>query len=166
VSRTSSSGRGDGGLAQPEDNETTATKNKALYMARSMRHGRGKRMPRQQGFEQFLTIEQAGAPHPRGVRADLELPSGLDERLLVRHYCYLQQRRRFMGGFSIWHWLIVLIIAFIFIYPICRIVGKAGYNPALGLLWLIPIVNFVLLWVFAFSDWPVSRAGASGMPPR
>jgi hypothetical protein len=62
-----------------------------------------------------------------------------------------------MGSFSIFHWLIILIIAAIFVYPICRIVGKAGYSPALGLLWFVPLVNIVMLWVFALSEWPIQR---------
>lgn len=46
-----------------------------------------------------------------------------------------------------------------------RIASKAGYSGALSLLMLIPIANFVILLVFAFSKWPIeqrleaSRAG-------
>jgi hypothetical protein len=68
--------------------------------------------------------------------------------------------RREVGSFSIWHWLIILIITLIFVYPICRIVGKAGFAPAWGLLWFVPLVNIVMLWVFALSEWPVQRRGA------
>ena len=62
-----------------------------------------------------------------------------------------------MGTYSVFHLLIVLIILGVFVYPVCRIVGKAGYSPLLGLLWFIPLVNLAMLWVFAFSDWPIQR---------
>lgn len=59
-----------------------------------------------------------------------------------------------MGSFSIWHWIIVLFWFAIFIVPTWRIVKKAGFNGALSLLGLIPVVNIILLWVFAFVKWP------------
>jgi hypothetical protein len=63
-----------------------------------------------------------------------------------------------MGSFSVWHWLIVLVLVGIFIYPVARIISKAGYSSAWALLWLVPLVNIVALWVFAFADWPVRRS--------
>jgi hypothetical protein len=69
-----------------------------------------------------------------------------------------------MGAFSIWHWLFFLIAAVIFVYPVCRIVGKAGYSPAWGLLWFVPLVNLVMLWIFAFAEWPVQRRGQADSP--
>ena len=62
-----------------------------------------------------------------------------------------------MGAFSIFHWLVVLVVLVLLVFPVCRIVGKAGYSPLLGLLWFIPLVNLVMLWVFAFAEWPVQR---------
>jgi hypothetical protein len=53
--------------------------------------------------------------------------------------------------------LIFLAIIAVFLIPAARIVSKAGYSGWLGLLWLIPIANIVLLWVFAFSRWPALR---------
>lgn len=58
-----------------------------------------------------------------------------------------------MGSFSIWHWLF-LLIWLSFIVPVGKIVSKAGYHPAWCLLAFVPLVNFVMLWVFAFSRWP------------
>jgi len=42
----------------------------------------------------------------------------------------------------------------IFIVPIVMIIRKAGYSGWWVLLWLVPIANIVMLWVFAFADWP------------
>lgn len=38
-----------------------------------------------------------------------------------------------------------------------RIASKAGYEGALSLLMLVPLVNFIILLIFAFSEWPVQR---------
>lgn len=62
-----------------------------------------------------------------------------------------------MGSFSIWHWLILIIYVAIIVVPFWRIFKKAGYTGALSLLALIPLVNIILLWVFAFSKWPVEK---------
>jgi len=40
-----------------------------------------------------------------------------------------------------------------------RIVGKAGFQPWLGLLMLVPVVNLGFLVWFAFTDWPVHGPG-------
>ncbi len=65
-----------------------------------------------------------------------------------------------MGNFSIWHWLIVLIWILVLQYPLWRIVAKAGYPGALSLLAWIPLINFIMLWVFALKKWPVERGDA------
>jgi hypothetical protein len=62
-----------------------------------------------------------------------------------------------MGGLSIWHWIIVLTFSVVWLVPLWRIVGKAGFPGPLSLLALVPLVNVVLLWVFAFVRWPVER---------
>ena len=50
-----------------------------------------------------------------------------------------------------------LIVILILLWPICRIVSKAGYSGAWGLLFLIPVVNFIALWAFALMEWPIER---------
>lgn len=50
-----------------------------------------------------------------------------------------------------------LIIILILMWPICRIVNKAGYSGAWGLLYLIPVVNLIALWAFALVEWPNER---------
>ena len=62
-----------------------------------------------------------------------------------------------MGSMSIWHWMIIIFFAVIFLVPSCKIVQKAGYNGLLALLVLIPIVNITMFWVFAFAKWPIIR---------
>ncbi|MFT5644904.1 MAG: hypothetical protein ACI83P_002468 [Janthinobacterium sp.] len=64
-----------------------------------------------------------------------------------------------MGSFSTFHWLIALIWLVVFIVPAWRIAQKAGFPGALSLLMLIPMVNIILIWVFAFIKWPVEKSG-------
>jgi len=54
------------------------------------------------------------------------------------------------------------IIAFA-VYMWGRIFVKAGYSRWRGLLMLIPIVNFIVLILFAFEEWPIQRNGQ--IPP-
>lgn len=62
-----------------------------------------------------------------------------------------------MGSFSIWHWLIVAFFAVFVIFPIAKILRKAGYSGWWSLLYFIPLVNLICIWIFAFAPWPVSR---------
>ena len=50
--------------------------------------------------------------------------------------------------------IVVLVFALVVLIPYWRIFGKAGFSPLLSLLMLLPIVNIVMLYVLAFSDWP------------
>lgn len=38
-----------------------------------------------------------------------------------------------------------------------KIWSKAGFNGAMSLLMLIPIVNIIMIFVLAFGEWPVRR---------
>lgn len=65
-----------------------------------------------------------------------------------------------MESFSFWHFVILLlpfaIIGFFF-WMMVRILNKAGYSGWWSLLMVIPLVNIVMIWVFAFADWPALR---------
>ncbi|MGH2493079.1 MAG: hypothetical protein ACRDIV_00060 [Ktedonobacteraceae bacterium] len=75
--------------------------------------------------------------------------------------------------FSLVAGLIGLIFAIIIYW---RIFAKAGYSGARSLLMLIPVVNLIIIIMFAFSEWPIQRelnqlrqmAGArpGGFPPQ
>ena len=54
--------------------------------------------------------------------------------------------------------LMVLFFVALYIIPLWQIVKKAGFHPALSLLILVPVVNIVMLYVFAFSRWRVVPA--------
>jgi uncharacterized membrane protein YhaH (DUF805 family) len=54
--------------------------------------------------------------------------------------------------------LLPLTIVLFLLWMTVRILRKAGYSGWWSLLTLIPIVNIVMIWVFAFSDWPALKA--------
>jgi hypothetical protein len=53
--------------------------------------------------------------------------------------------------------LIVLGFGSVWIFALWRLVSKTGNPGVLSLLFLIPLVNFVLLLYFAFAEWPIER---------
>lgn len=65
-----------------------------------------------------------------------------------------------MGSLSIWHWMIAIFWLSIIIVPGWRIASKAGYSGAFSLLLLVPVLNLIMVWVFAFSQWPNQREKA------
>ena len=51
-----------------------------------------------------------------------------------------------------------VFVAFaIYLWPIARILQKAGYSGWWCLLMFLPIVNFIMLCVFAAAKWPNLR---------
>ncbi|HEY6356933.1 MAG TPA: hypothetical protein VIX35_01735 [Vicinamibacterales bacterium] len=67
----------------------------------------------------------------------------------------------FVAAYSIFV-IILLIVTLIINW---RIASKAGYPGWYSLGMLIPLVNLVLLILFAFVEWPVERAARSGGRP-
>jgi uncharacterized membrane protein YhaH (DUF805 family) len=68
--------------------------------------------------------------------------------------------------FGVWQGLGALFFWLILLVPLWRIISKAGYSGAWALLSLIPFVNIIALWIFAFARWPnESRAPANGAAP-
>ncbi len=52
---------------------------------------------------------------------------------------------------------VALIVTIIKILIYCKVFSKAGYCWALGLLMLVPIVNIIMPFIFAFADWPIQK---------
>lgn len=62
-----------------------------------------------------------------------------------------------MGGISIWQLIIILILlglTMAWTLLLARIVGKAGFNKWWAVISLLPLINIIFVWVFAFSKWP------------
>ena len=52
---------------------------------------------------------------------------------------------------------VILAIVALTIIPYWVILQKAGFSGWLSLLMLVPLVNAVLPWIFAFSEWPALK---------
>ena len=64
-----------------------------------------------------------------------------------------------MQSMNLWSGLIVIAICLAMLYPYVRIIRRAGYSGWWLLTMFVPILNMVMLWVFAFAKWPaLSRA--------
>lgn len=66
-----------------------------------------------------------------------------------------------MTQFSLVHWIIVLLILVptvaLTVVPSWRIARKAGFSGAWCLLLLVPGLNVLVIWAFAFTRWPNSQ---------
>lgn len=64
-----------------------------------------------------------------------------------------------MHPMSSGHWLFAVAILIAMLYPYVRIIRRAGYSGWWMLTMFVPIVNIIMLWIFAFAKWPaISRA--------
>lgn len=52
------------------------------------------------------------------------------------------------------HWVIVVAVVIAMLYPYVRILRRTGYSAWWVVTMFIPIVNMIMLWVFAFAKWP------------
>ena len=59
-----------------------------------------------------------------------------------------------MGTFSIVHWIIVAAFMAVFIIPTAKILRRTGHSGWWSLLYLVPLLNIIALWVFASVKWP------------
>ncbi len=62
-----------------------------------------------------------------------------------------------MGGFSIFHWLIVIVMLALYFIPVVKILQKAGDSGWWCLIAFVPLVNIIMFYVFAFANWPALR---------
>jgi len=61
----------------------------------------------------------------------------------------------YLRDYSAWHFALLGLLMFLWIFPLWRIIEKAGYPPFISLLAIFPVVGLILLWWLAFSRWPI-----------
>ena len=61
-----------------------------------------------------------------------------------------------MEGFLIFLYIVVYIFS---LFCAIKIAQKAGYSPWFGVLMSVPIVNFIVIGIFAFETWPILKTG-------
>jgi hypothetical protein len=62
-----------------------------------------------------------------------------------------------LGRLSPWHLVLLAVLLWVWVFPLWRIVGKAGYPRSLSLFAVFPALGLILLWWLAFARWPISR---------
>ncbi|HEY3364431.1 MAG TPA: hypothetical protein VGK74_05210 [Symbiobacteriaceae bacterium] len=63
-----------------------------------------------------------------------------------------------IGGILIFVFIFFMAIgAVLIVLPYWRIFTKAGYSGALSLLMIVPLANFIMPFVLAFSEWPIEK---------
>jgi uncharacterized membrane protein YhaH (DUF805 family) len=62
-----------------------------------------------------------------------------------------------MGGLSPIHWLIFLAIFAIPLPAIIRILRRTGHSGFWSILYFVPIVSWIGLYLLAFADWPAAE---------
>ena len=63
-----------------------------------------------------------------------------------------------MGGMSIWQLAIILSFVAIPLLIFAPISKKAGFSGWWALIMVIPLVNLIMIWVFALVRWPNEEA--------
>ena len=61
--------------------------------------------------------------------------------------------------------LFFLIIVFAVIWGGTVVARKAGHSPWWAVLLIVPVANLVIIWLFAFADWPAIGPAQSGATP-
>jgi hypothetical protein len=49
---------------------------------------------------------------------------------------------------------LILLFGIFVLWLAARILEKAGFEPQWAFVLLIPVVNIIMIWVFAFANWP------------
>jgi len=62
-----------------------------------------------------------------------------------------------VGSMSLWHGIVVIAVLFVFLFPTAKILKKAGYSGWWCVLALVPLLNWIMLWIFAYASWPNLR---------
>ncbi|GAA3817435.1 hypothetical protein [Cellulomonas soli] len=91
---------------------------------------------------------------------------------MIPFQTYDDEMDQVAAGGAIFMVFIIIFYAAIFAfaaYMATRVAKKAGYNQWMGLLYLVPVANFVMLIMFVFQKWPIEReleqARAAGFVP-
>ena len=59
-----------------------------------------------------------------------------------------------MGSLGIWQWLFVIFLIVVLSIPIARILTRIGYSKWWTIVYFIPFVNIIGIWILAYSRWP------------
>jgi hypothetical protein len=55
-------------------------------------------------------------------------------------------------------WPLMVVVWILWIVPLFRLFGRAGFNPAWAFVALFPPLGMLALWILAFARWPADAA--------
>ncbi|SFK54251.1 hypothetical protein SAMN04488036_101309 [Shimia haliotis] len=55
--------------------------------------------------------------------------------------------------------ILILVYVAVLVIPFWKLWKRTGHSPWLSLLMLVPLVNFISLYVLAFKAWPTENKG-------
>ena len=58
-------------------------------------------------------------------------------------------------GYVAMKYIVPILVLLIAAYPVCKLAGKMGHHPFLGLSLHLPGINIVMLYIFAAGKWPI-----------
>ena len=65
-----------------------------------------------------------------------------------------------MGGFSIWHWLVVAIYVVGIVWPLALVFRRTGMSAWWAALGFLSIIGWcAALWILALRTWPIEGGG-------
>jgi uncharacterized membrane protein len=63
-----------------------------------------------------------------------------------------------LGVAEVFGLILFALLAWAFVAIFGRVVNRAGYSRWWLLTTIVPVLNVIMLWVFAFADWPAGRS--------
>ena len=60
-------------------------------------------------------------------------------------------------GISFWQLIMIVLLIAIPVIVFGPVVKKAGFSRWWSLLLMVPLVNLIMVWVFAFMEWPTEK---------
>jgi hypothetical protein len=71
-----------------------------------------------------------------------------------------------MYGYGSFHWFWFVVMVALVVYPVGRILNRIGFSPLWAIAMFIPLVNLIVLWILAFTEWPGSSRRDEARNPR
>jgi len=56
--------------------------------------------------------------------------------------------------------LMLGVLLFLLLVPVVKLLRRTGHNAAWSLLSIVPGLNLIALWLFAFKPWPTDKTRA------
>jgi hypothetical protein len=69
-----------------------------------------------------------------------------------------------MYGYGSFHWFWFIVMVVLVVYPVGRILNRIGFSPLWAIAMFIPLLNLIVLWILAFTEWPGGRGGGARNP--